>query len=120
MVTRPEPTIYGNCDSWSFIVGKKPRAYSARSGREGSLQGCNKTFIHRLSTKSVGMRLDNLWAICGRPVEHFDSSRMVGSSALHMLLIQTPEALFYRKTSIAGLYVSVCTLFSVKNCTGNI
>jgi hypothetical protein len=23
-VTRPKPTIYGNCDSWNFIVGKKP------------------------------------------------------------------------------------------------
>ena len=23
MVTRPEPTIYGNCDSWKFIAGKK-------------------------------------------------------------------------------------------------
>jgi hypothetical protein len=23
-VTRPEPTINGNCDSWGFIVGKKP------------------------------------------------------------------------------------------------
>ncbi|MFD1710764.1 hypothetical protein FVQ98_01865 [Ottowia sp. GY511] len=22
-VTRPEPTIYGNCDSWNSIVGKK-------------------------------------------------------------------------------------------------
>jgi hypothetical protein len=30
MVTRPKPTIYGNCDSWSFIVGKKPRAYSGK------------------------------------------------------------------------------------------
>jgi len=24
VATRPEPTIIGNCDSWSFIVGKKP------------------------------------------------------------------------------------------------
>jgi len=23
-MTRPEPTLYGNCESWSFIVGKKP------------------------------------------------------------------------------------------------
>ncbi|HVL44137.1 MAG TPA: hypothetical protein VM407_04855 [Acidovorax sp.] len=23
VATRPEPTIIGNCDSWSFIVGKK-------------------------------------------------------------------------------------------------
>jgi hypothetical protein len=22
VMTRPEPTIYGNCDSWNFIVGK--------------------------------------------------------------------------------------------------
>jgi hypothetical protein len=24
VATRPEPTIIGNCDSWNFIVGKKP------------------------------------------------------------------------------------------------
>jgi hypothetical protein len=24
MATRPEPTIIGNCEGWSFIVGKKP------------------------------------------------------------------------------------------------
>ncbi len=24
VMTRPQPTIYGNCDSWNFIVGKKP------------------------------------------------------------------------------------------------
>jgi hypothetical protein len=23
VLTRPQPTIFGNCDSWSFIVGKK-------------------------------------------------------------------------------------------------
>jgi hypothetical protein len=28
MATRPEPTIIGNCDSWSFIVGKKPKGKS--------------------------------------------------------------------------------------------
>jgi hypothetical protein len=22
-VTRPEPTVFGNCESWNFIVGKK-------------------------------------------------------------------------------------------------
>jgi hypothetical protein len=25
MLTRPEPTSNGNCDSWEFIVGKKAK-----------------------------------------------------------------------------------------------
>jgi hypothetical protein len=120
VVTRPEPTIYGNCDSWSFIVGKKPRAYRPRGRREGSLQTCNRILIHRLFTKTGGRCRDKLWAICGLPVEQPESSRMVGWAAMHMPLIQTPGPLFYRKTCIAAVYVSKCTLYDVQKCTENI
>jgi hypothetical protein len=48
--TRPEPTIFGNCDSWNFIVGKK----AGRSGQKifilNSLQASNMELIYTLST----------------------------------------------------------------------
>jgi hypothetical protein len=68
-VTRPKPTIYGNCDSWSLIVGKKPRAYSQTTGRTDQLQGSNKGVIHNLSTKLMRKVWDNMWAICGCGVD---------------------------------------------------
>jgi hypothetical protein len=34
--TRPEPTIYGNCDSWDFIVGKTARMQSPKTPWAGS------------------------------------------------------------------------------------
>jgi hypothetical protein len=49
-LTRPEPTIKGNCDSWNFIVGKKPRTYSQETAKSPSLQTCNKKVINSLST----------------------------------------------------------------------
>jgi len=30
IVTRPEPTIIGNCEGWKLIVGKKPARYSPK------------------------------------------------------------------------------------------
>jgi len=60
ILTRPEPTIIGNCDSWSFIVGKKPARYSPKSRHQESLQHCNKNFIHNLSTSLV----KRLWTTC--------------------------------------------------------
>jgi hypothetical protein len=35
-MTRPEPTIIGNCDRWDFIVGKKagkPRPLAGKTSR---------------------------------------------------------------------------------------
>jgi len=29
-VTRPEPTVFGNCESWNFIVGKKCEKHRAK------------------------------------------------------------------------------------------
>ena len=48
MVTRPEPTIYGNCDSWNFIVGKKPIAYIRKTDKAWSLRCNNGKVIHSL------------------------------------------------------------------------
>jgi hypothetical protein len=50
--TRPEPTIFGNCDSWNFIVGKKPCAYSRNSGSTMALHGSNESFVHILFTSA--------------------------------------------------------------------
>jgi hypothetical protein len=83
--TRPEPTIYGNCDSWNFIVGKKACAYSAQNAKEVMLQTGNKESIHSLFTISVGSVLDNLWAICGSAVDYAKTSRMVDSIWIDML-----------------------------------
>jgi hypothetical protein len=76
-VTRPEPTIYGNCDSWSFIVGKTGRAYSREVIRTRPLQACNWNVVHRFSTIPVRILKDNMWAICGSAGKACRASRMV-------------------------------------------
>jgi len=76
-VTRPEPTIYGNCDSWDFIVGKTGRAYSRQVSRTGPLQGCNWNVVHSFSTILESFLEDNMWAGCGSAVKHCRPSRMV-------------------------------------------
>jgi hypothetical protein len=53
MKTRPEPTIYGNCDSWNFIVGKKPGAHILKMAQNKALLHCNKKIIHSLFTINV-------------------------------------------------------------------
>jgi hypothetical protein len=94
-MTRPKPTIYGNCDSWDFIVGKKPRTYSPRTGTRESLQRCNMEFIHKLSTSLEREILDNLWAICGSPVDCHNSSRIVDSGNFNMPVIRFGQVRFY-------------------------
>jgi hypothetical protein len=96
-VTRPKPTIYGNCDSWSFIVGKKPRAYSQTIGQIGSLQTSNKNVIHNLSTKYMSKVWDNVWAICGCQVDYRNPSRMVDWAVFDMPLIADEVGQFYPK-----------------------
>jgi hypothetical protein len=76
-VTRPEPTIYGNCDSWNFIVGKTGRAYSRQVTRTRPLQVCNWNVIHSFSTNSEGFWGDNMWAGCGSAGKACRASRMV-------------------------------------------
>jgi hypothetical protein len=97
VVTRPKPTIYGNCDSWSFIVGKKPRAYSRKRGQTGALLTSNMHVIHNLSTRLGGKLWDNLWAICGSAVQHGSASRMVDSPLFDMPLMPDVAWQFYPK-----------------------
>ena len=106
MWPRPKPTIYGNCDSWSFIVGKKPRAYSERATPTGPLQGHNSYIIHRFSTRSGEDRWDNLWAICGSAVEHAEPSRIVVPAWGDMRRMRPGPPGFYRKMSLARRQVS--------------
>jgi len=70
VATRPEPTIYGNCDSWSFIVGKKPGTYSPSKTKTSSLQPCNKILIHNLYTNQPS----KFWTTCGWSVDHYLST----------------------------------------------
>ncbi|MBK9575202.1 MAG: hypothetical protein IPO43_22215 [Rhodoferax sp.] len=65
ILTRPEPTIFGNCDSWNFIVGKKGTAYSPKTNNKAKLRGNNMKFIHSLLT----IKAKEAWTTCGRTVE---------------------------------------------------
>lgn len=94
-MTRPEPTIYGNCDSWNFIVGKKPWTYSPKNSKQGALQCNNEIFIHSLFTGWRGWALDNLWVICGSSVNKYSPSRMVEYGPLHMPAIARQPPGFY-------------------------
>jgi len=74
-LTRPEPTIIGNCEGWSFIVGKKSRKQSPKNTTLVSLQLNNSYFIHRLSTiqrirfcTTCGWSVDQLWGSCRHPI----------------------------------------------------
>ena len=67
-MTRPEPTIYGNCEGWNFIVGKKPEAKCLKIAIFMSLRASNRNLIHNLFTILHWMALDNLWVICGSTV----------------------------------------------------
>jgi hypothetical protein len=50
VMTRPEPTIFGNCDGWGFIVGKLAQMHSPKISLGKSLLQCNTHFIHKLHT----------------------------------------------------------------------
>jgi len=64
-MTRPEPTIYGNCDSWDFIVGRKPAEVAPKKPCPTPLQVNDNIFIHSLLTIQFKKNQDNLWVICG-------------------------------------------------------
>ncbi|MCE1192645.1 MAG: hypothetical protein LWW96_10885 [Acidovorax sp.] len=80
MATRPEPTIIGNCDSWIFIVGKKPGPGSPPDSIQGKLPGCNRNFINNLFTSNLAPSLNNLWVSCGAAVHCPAASRIVGAA----------------------------------------
>ena len=76
-MTRPEPTIYGNCDSWGFIVGKKAVCESPDKPLQATLQAHDTLFIHNLSTESAQKQQNNLWVSCGALGGKSWESRMV-------------------------------------------
>jgi hypothetical protein len=76
-MTRPEPTINGNCDSWEFIVGKKALGQSPYKSLKPSLQASHTEFIHNLSTESAQKQQNNLWVSCGALRGKSSESRMV-------------------------------------------
>ncbi|MBV7427605.1 MULTISPECIES: hypothetical protein [unclassified Acidovorax] len=96
MATRPEPTIIGNCDSWSFIVGKKPAGKSPYDCIQGELPGCNRAFIHNLFTVCTTTTLDNLWVSCGSAVHCTSASRIVNPRLANIQISVEQEPLFYR------------------------
>ena len=66
-MTRPEPTIIGNCDSWEFIVGKKarkPRSLAGITSRCRAATGKQFTAYQQVLQKL----LNNVWANCGPAV----------------------------------------------------
>ena len=69
-MTRPEPTIYGNCEGWNFIVGKKPEANRPKMPISLSLRASNRNLMHNLFTILHCVALDNLWVICGSTVNN--------------------------------------------------
>jgi hypothetical protein len=77
LVTRPQPTIYGNCDSWSFIVGIKQDFPYLNRVKFCSLQHHNRQNIHKISTDSKEQHRNKLWVGCGLPVEELFSSHIV-------------------------------------------
>jgi hypothetical protein len=97
-VTRPEPTIYGNCDGWNFIVGKTGRAYSQQVSRTRPLQACNWNVVHSFSTNPESIREDNMWAICGSAAKACRVSRMVVAARSDM----THEALVGADSTESG------------------
>lgn len=64
--TRPEPTIFGNCDSWSFIVGKKAGLHRPENRAGHALWVHNGSLMHKLFTG----RLISFWTTYGKCVDH--------------------------------------------------
>ena len=59
-MTRPEPTIYGNCDSWNFIVGKKP-VMNHPAIAMSLLKTGDSSLMHNLYTILYRLTLDKLY-----------------------------------------------------------
>ena len=56
-VTRPEPTIYGNCDSWASIVGKKGADLSLVTGKTQALQTHNEILFTSYQQKICNLKM---------------------------------------------------------------
>jgi hypothetical protein len=58
-MTRPEPTIYGNCESWNFIVGKKPSLNSPKICKSLSFMTGNKRLWYKIFYNFIGLILNH-------------------------------------------------------------
>ena len=83
-MTRPEPTIYGNCDSWDLIVGRKPVEEAAQQPGHTPLQVNDNVFIHSLFTIRLKTNQDNLWVICGSICTSQETSHIVENLPSHI------------------------------------
>jgi hypothetical protein len=100
-VTRPKPTIYGNCDSWSFIVGKKPGAYIWQGSAGARCRPATQT----ISTAYQQTRRASGGTTCGPPVDAPRTlkppSRIVVTGPRHMPQSGRGVPEFYPKRSLA-------------------
>ena len=83
-MTRPEPTIYGNCDSWEFIVGRKPVEVVPQIACPTPLHDNDINFIHSLLTIWLEKNQNNLLVICGSICTTGFTSHMVKKWILHI------------------------------------
>jgi hypothetical protein len=69
MLTRPEPTSNGNCDSWKFIVGKKAKTATKQWPKKGTLHKHHSilfTTYSQFYLEILGKAVGELWSTCGR------------------------------------------------------
>ena len=67
METRPEPTIIGNCEGWTFIVGKNAKAHSSKKRTGVALPPNNKnlfTTYSQFKGLGSGQHVRDLWISC--------------------------------------------------------
>ena len=65
MSTRPEPTIYGNCDMLELHFREIGYPVHGPNRRFGTLQRDNERVNNRISTVLVDIHLNNVWKPCG-------------------------------------------------------
>ncbi|HRN75156.1 hypothetical protein [Ottowia sp.] len=66
--TRPQPTIYGNCDSWDFIVGKKrldPSLATELPCRRDAAANVLSTGYQQIQKDNTGKAVGALWTSSG-------------------------------------------------------
>jgi hypothetical protein len=71
MLTRPEPTSNGNCDSWKFIVGKKAKIPTRHWLKRDALQNRHSilfTAYAQFDLKTCSQVVGDLWSTCGSTV----------------------------------------------------
>ncbi len=65
IATRPEPTIYGNCDMLELHFREIGLPVYAQNSCFDPLRAGNGGFINRLSIEMVDIHMNNMWKRCG-------------------------------------------------------